>query len=131
MHIYLEGKFYMVLEIIKIILPIVIICLFIYFYVRKNKININVLNEINLEVFIHIILSPVIGTIISFIILIFDYTPLQASFIIIFGIFLPAIVNSLMAEKYVYDINVVSYLVVFGNIFSLISISIILYFLFF
>lgn len=122
----------MVLEIIKIILPIVIICLFIYFYVRKNKININVLNEINLEVFIHIILSPVIGTIISFIIiLIFDYTPLQASFIILFGIFLPTIVNSLMAEKYAYDISVVSYLVVFGNIFSLISISIILYFLFF
>lgn len=80
---------------------------------------------------ISIILSPVFGVIISFIIiLIFDYTLLQASLLILFGILLPSIVNSLIVEKYAYSKSVVSSLVVFGNIFSLISIFLILYFLF-
>ncbi len=112
---------------LKIISQISIFYLFIFLGIRLSNID---FNHWKLSL-ISIILSPVFGVIISFIIiLIFDYTLLQASLLILFGILLPSIVNSLIVEKYAYSKSVVSSLVVFGNIFSLISIFLILYFLF-
>ena len=117
----------MVLEIIEIILPLLVIFLFITLDSRLCTIDFN-----NWKLgLINIILSLVFGVIISFIIiLIFDYTILQASLLILFGILLPSIVNSFIVEKYAYNKSVVSSLVIFGYIFIITSIFIILYFLF-
>ena len=77
------------------------------------------------------ILCPLSGILMALLaIYIFDYTPLQTSLIILFWAFPPAFVNSLMAEKYGYDSSVVASLVAVGNLFSLIVIPIVLYFLF-
>lgn len=45
----------MILKIIEIILPFLFIFSFSYFYIKKGKINIDVLNKINFEVFIPIL----------------------------------------------------------------------------
>ncbi len=77
------------------------------------------------------ILCPLSGILMALLaISIFDYTPLQVSLIVLFGALPPAVVNSLMAEKYGHDSSVVASIVALGNIFSLVIIPIVLYFLF-
>ena len=76
------------------------------------------------------ILCPLSGVLMALCaIWIFDYTSLQKSLLILFGSMPPAVVNSLMAEKYGHDSNVVASIVAVGNIFSLVVIPIVLYFL--
>jgi|TARA_R110002050_G_scaffold269463_3_gene411859 predicted permease len=77
------------------------------------------------------ILCPLSGIIMALIaILFFDYTTLQINLIILFGALPPAVINSIMAEKYGDDASVVSSVVAVGNLFSLIVIPIVFYFLF-
>jgi len=77
------------------------------------------------------ILCPLSGVIMALIaILFFDYTTLQINLIILFGALPPAVINSIMAEKYGHDASVVSSVVAVGNLFSLIVIPIVFYFLF-
>lgn len=76
------------------------------------------------------ILCPLSGILMAFFaIWIFDYTSLQKSLLILFGAMPPAVVNSLMAEKYGYDSASVASIVAIGNIFSLIIIPIVLFYL--
>ncbi|MDX9814948.1 MAG: AEC family transporter [Arcobacter sp.] len=76
------------------------------------------------------ILCPLSGILMAFFaIWIFDYTSLQKSLLILFGAMPPAVVNSLMAEKYGYDSSSVASIVAIGNIFSLIIIPIVLFYL--
>lgn len=76
------------------------------------------------------ILCPISGIIMAlFAIYIFDYTSLQTSLLILFGALPPAVLNAIMAERYNHDAIVVASIVAIGNIFSLISIPIVLYFL--
>ncbi|KAB7891771.1 AEC family transporter [Poseidonibacter ostreae] len=75
------------------------------------------------------ILCPLSGILMALLaIYIFDYTPLQASLIILFGALPPAVINSIMAEKYNCDSITVASIVAIGNIASLIIIPIVLYF---
>jgi len=76
------------------------------------------------------LLCPLSGILMALLaIYIFDYTTLQASLIILFGALPPAVINSIMAEKYNYDAITVASIVAIGNIASLIVIPIVLYFL--
>lgn len=76
------------------------------------------------------LLCPLSGILMALLaIYIFDYTTLQASLIILFGALPPAVINSIMAEKYNYDAITVASIVAIGNITSLIVIPIVLYFL--
>lgn len=76
------------------------------------------------------ILCPLSGIIMALIaIWIFDYTSLQKNLLILFASMPPAVVNSLMAEKYGHDSSIVASIVAVGNIFSLVVIPIVLYFL--
>ena len=76
------------------------------------------------------ILCPLSGILMALVaIWIFDYTLLQKNLLILFASMPPAVVNSLMAEKYGHDSSVVASIVAVGNIFSLIVIPIVLYFL--
>ncbi|MGB3751867.1 MAG: AEC family transporter [Arcobacteraceae bacterium] len=75
------------------------------------------------------LLSPISGILMALLaIYIFDYTSLQASLIILFGALPPAVINAIMAEKYKYDSISVASIVAIGNISSLITIPIVLYF---
>lgn len=75
------------------------------------------------------ILCPLSGILMALLAIhIFDYTSLQASLIILFGALPPAVINSIMAEKYKYDSITVASIVAIGNISSLITIPIVLYF---
>jgi hypothetical protein len=77
------------------------------------------------------ILCPLSGIIMALIaIYFFEYTLLQKSLLILFGAMPPAVVNSLMAEKYGHDSGTVASIVAIGNIASLLIIPIVLYFLF-
>lgn len=76
------------------------------------------------------LLCPLSGILMALLaIYIFDYTTLQASLIILFGALPPAVINSIMAEKYNYDAITVASIVAIGNIASLLVIPIVLYFL--
>lgn len=76
------------------------------------------------------VLAPVTGIITALIaIMIFDYTNLQISLIILFGSLPPAVLNAIMAEKYNNDSSMVASIVALGNIFSIIFIPIVLYIL--
>lgn len=77
------------------------------------------------------VLCPLSGILMALLaIFIFDYTPLQTSLIILFGALPPAVVNSLMAEKYGHDSSIVASIVAVGNLFSLLVIPLTLYLLF-
>jgi predicted permease len=76
------------------------------------------------------ILCPISGVIMAIIaIQIFDYTQTQQALIILFGALPPAVLNAIMAEQYKKDTIMVASVVVIGNLFSLISIPFVLYFI--
>jgi predicted permease len=76
------------------------------------------------------VLCPVSGIIMALIaIQIFDYTQTQQDLIILFGALPPAVLNSIMAEQYKKNAIEVASVVAIGNLFSLISIPIVLYFI--
>jgi len=75
------------------------------------------------------ILCPISGIIMALLaIYIFDYTQTQQALIILFGALPPAVLNAIMAEQYKKDAVLVASVVAIGNIFSLVSIPIVLYF---
>ncbi|WP_422079297.1 AEC family transporter [Sulfurimonas sp.] len=75
------------------------------------------------------ILCPISGIIMALLaIYIFDYTQTQQALIILFGALPPAVLNTIMAQQYKKDSVLVASVVAIGNIFSLISIPIVLYF---
>ena len=77
------------------------------------------------------ILCPLSGILMALLaISIFDYTSLQISLIVLFGSLPPAVINSIMAEKYGHDSSVVASIVALGNILSIFIIPIVLYILF-
>jgi predicted permease len=76
------------------------------------------------------ILCPLSGIIVALaVISIFDYTPMQISLLILFSALPPAIMNAIMAEYYKHNSSLVTSIVAVGNIFSIIYIPIVLYFL--
>ncbi len=75
------------------------------------------------------LLCPISGIIMALLaIYIFDYTQTQKALIVLFGALPPAVINAIMAEQYKKDSVLVASVVAIGNIFSLISIPIVLYF---
>jgi len=76
------------------------------------------------------VLCPLSGIIMAIIaIQIFDYTQTQQALIILFGALPPAVLNTIMAEKYKENAIEVASIVAMGNLFSFISIPIVLYFI--
>ncbi len=76
------------------------------------------------------VLCPVSGVIMAFIAIhVFHYTHTQEVLLILFGALPPAVLNSIMAEQYKKDAVLVASVVAIGNLFSLISIPIVLYFI--
>jgi len=76
------------------------------------------------------ILTPLSGVLMALLaIQIFDYTDLQARLLILFGALPPAVLNAIMAEQYKKNAIEVASVVAIGNLFSLISIPIVLYFI--
>jgi len=75
------------------------------------------------------ILCPISGIIMAIIAIhLFDYTQTQKALLILFGALPPAILNAIMAEQYKKDAILVASVVAIGNLFSLVSIPIVLYF---
>jgi predicted permease len=75
------------------------------------------------------ILAPLSGVVMALLaIQIFDYTPMQSSLLILFGALPPAVLNAIMAEQYNKDAIEVASVVAIGNLFSLVSIPLALYF---
>ena len=60
---------------------------------------------------------------------VFDYTDLQVALLILFGALPPAVLNAIMAERYNHDAVMVASVVAMGNLFSLVFIPLVLYFL--
>jgi len=75
------------------------------------------------------ILAPLSGVIMAIVAInIFDYTQTQEALLIIFGALPPAVLNAIMAEQHNKDAVMVASVVAIGNLFSLISIPVVLYF---
>jgi len=75
------------------------------------------------------ILCPISGVVMALLAIeIFDYTQTQQALIILFGALPPAVLNAIMAEQYKKNAIEVASIVAIGNLFSLISIPIVLYF---
>ena len=77
------------------------------------------------------VLAPLSGVLMALLaISMFDYTPTQEALLIIFGALPPAVLNAIItAEQYDRDAILVASVVAIGNLFSLISIPIVLYFI--
>ena len=76
------------------------------------------------------ILCPLSGILIALgVISVFDYTPMQASLLILFSALPPAVMNSIMAEYYKHDAKLVTSIVAVSTVFSVLFIPIVLYFL--
>jgi len=75
------------------------------------------------------ILAPLSGVLMALVAMqIFEYTPMQSSLLILFGALPPAVLNAIMAEQYNKDAIEVASVVAIGNLFSLVSIPLALYF---
>ena len=57
-----------------------------------------------------------------------DLTPLNSALLIIFAVLPPAVLNFMVAEKYQQEVQKVAAIVLIGNVFALISLSIALYY---
>lgn len=77
------------------------------------------------------ILTPLTGVIMALIaIWIFDYSGIYASLILLFGALPPAVLNAIMAEQYQKDSLLVASVVALGNLFALVSIPLVLVFIY-
>lgn len=77
------------------------------------------------------ILTPLTGVIMALVaIWIFDYSGIYASLILLFGALPPAVLNAIMAEKYEKDSLQVASVVALGNLFAIISIPLVLVFIY-
>lgn len=77
------------------------------------------------------VLTPLTGVLMALVaIWIFDYSGLYASLILLFGALPPAVLNAIMAEQHQKDSLLVASVVALGNIFALISIPLLLLFIY-
>ena len=76
------------------------------------------------------ILGPLSGVLVAILVIhVFHYTPMQASLLVMFGALPPAVLNAIMAEQQHRDSSMVASVVAMGNVFALIIIPLVLYFI--